>query len=819
MYYMEVCAKKPVYKWLLLPIVFAFFFAFSFLLGCSENVTLSFTVEKLTLFIGDSRDIFPYISFTPAVAVDKSVTVSSDGDCVKVDGTTVFAVKEGSARVTASNGVGSAYIDVTCVYRPAGRITVSVDKKVQSATRQTDISPVVFTAELDDYVSPEVSPVWYVDGTEEASGMTFTFNPPDFGLYEVSAVVGEIFYTVNASVYRSTSAHIEAKGELTQNKNYTPVTFIAREDIDTRNPNSVYEWTVNGEVVSSAMIYEFIPHSAGEYKIALSVNGAPVKYGESDFALVSVTGERAPVGTVEFDDVNGVIVTWRDKQSVSSVSITSPDGVRRTFNRADLAHSYRFHTEYFDADGLIEVCAENPRDYTVRLTAEGAGEEFTFTQISTNAKHFLDTKLLCRNAFISSEYDAEMWIKELYSLGESSAVGYIFGLTEEMLKAAVKKASEEVGLGVTVALDGNTVSVNLGEYVNTPTEPVSAEKRYMYSELPHIEYDKNNLRYVTDKSSYKLNIERISSSVTVNNSEQLLLVAMSGYKPSFTAESAASSIFSQAKDILLSIIGYGYDDFKKVHAIYDWLQWVTRRTEGGAAKTCDYVEAYFPGTMTLPEGYDIGAASSKGAAKAFALLCAMEGIPCDIVLYSDGVKTFYRNVVNIDGAYYNVDVYGGKAVVDGVELTSHFGLFTADDENTDEEYGVFDLSKTYYTQKSVYGGKLFDRYIAPEETDYSDIKAAVFGAFDCSRIGEVTIPLVGSTVTVAVSTYGAEISLDSSFFEDDDKYNAVVLSIEKAVKEYLAALGAGEDGTVYKIHKIGRFIHAIASRPVVSSEG
>ncbi|MCH5350418.1 MAG: hypothetical protein J1F39_00420, partial [Clostridiales bacterium] len=626
------------------------------------------------------------------------------------------------------------------------------------------------------------------------------------------AKIDDVSSALTATVYRSTEAHIEKRGELTQNKNYTPVVFIAREEIDTRNPASVYEWTVNGVVASNAMVYEFIPSSAGEYRISLAVNGKTRKYGEDNYALVSVAGERAPVGTVEFDDVNGVIVTWRDKQSISSVSITSPDGVRRTFSRADLSHAYRFHLSYFDADGLIEVCAEQPKQYTLRLTADGQGDEFTFTQLPIGAKLYLESKVLCRNTFISSEFDAEMWIRELYSRGESNGVGYSFGLTKEELTAVVNKVSSDIGLSSTVSIDGDIVSVNLGEYVNAPIVPVSAESRYIYSELPHIEYDRSNLRYKTDKSSYKLYIERLPSSVAVHNSEQLLIAAMSGVKPTFTSGSGTEATFLQAKDILLSVIGYGYDDFDKVHAIYDWMQFLTRKTDSDPTKTCDYIEAYFAGKTALPEGYNYGAASSKGAAKTFALLCAMEGIPCEIVSYEKGGKTYYRNAVIIDGAYYNLDVYGGKSLIEGVEIASHLGLFTVD--GVAESVGAFDRSKTYYTKKSVYDGAMYDRYLTPEETSYSHIKTVVFGAFDSSRIGEVTIPIVGSTVTVAVSTYAAEIIIDPELY-DGSALQTITDNIEKAIKEYLAARGAGENSMIYKIHNNGS-LHLIASVPIAA---
>lgn len=815
---MEMRAEKSILRMMIISLaVIAVSLFASFLFGCADSVNVSFSVDGLTLYIGDSRDIYPYIIFDPAVTDDKFVSVSVDGDCVETEGTILRAVKKGSATVTAVSSGGSATMEVTCIYRPAGRISVSADNAVQSAAAAADIAPVVFTAELDDYVDPDTQVVWSVNGADTAVGYTFDFSPPSFGKYTVSASVGSVRASAVASVYRATAAHIAAYGETSQEKNYSPVVFYAREDIDTRNPDSVYEWTLNGETVGTAMFYEFIPTAAGEYEIGLKLNGVSRKFENNDFATVSVTGERAPTGEVVFDDTDGVKIVWSDKQNVSSVTIASPDGSRRIFNRADIAHAYRFYAGYFDASGLIETCSNTPAEYTVRLAADGQGDEFTFTQLPLAAKQYLDTKVLCYNNFLAGATDVDLWIRELYACGEKSGDGYNATLTNEALIEVAEHTASALGLELTFGFDGNVVHVDLGEYINSPSTPVAADLRYTYSELPHIEYDRARLRYRSDKNSYKLAIERLSRTVAVENTEQLLLVSMNGARPTFTQGSSVAASFAQAKDLLVSIIGYDYNDFEKVHAIYDVVQWMTRRTSGDRSKTCNYIEAYFTGTMELSEGYTQGAATSEGAAKTFALLCAMEGIRCDIIgVGNDGGGIYYSNAVNIGGATYNVDVYGSKASDGGAELGSHSGLFTADEVVTDSVYCAFDAGKTFYTRKSYYGSVYYDRYIAPEETDYSSVKAVIFGTFGERARGEVTIPLVGSTVTVANTSFGTEIMLDKAVVEDDTALQLVLSNIEKAVKEYLVALGAQQDRLVYRIRRFGRVVHVTASVPVAT---
>ncbi len=66
------------------------------LAGCgAPKLGISFLTDGITLYVGETRDLFPYALFEPAIAEDKSFTLISRGDCVTVDGTKVTAVAVG----------------------------------------------------------------------------------------------------------------------------------------------------------------------------------------------------------------------------------------------------------------------------------------------------------------------------------------------------------------------------------------------------------------------------------------------------------------------------------------------------------------------------------------------------------------------------------------------------------------------------------------------------------------------------------------------------------------------------------------------------
>ena len=68
------------------------FIVLFFMFGCSDAVKIKLSVETIELCVGESRDIAPYVVFSPSTAPDRKLKVETDGDCVSVRGTVVSAL-------------------------------------------------------------------------------------------------------------------------------------------------------------------------------------------------------------------------------------------------------------------------------------------------------------------------------------------------------------------------------------------------------------------------------------------------------------------------------------------------------------------------------------------------------------------------------------------------------------------------------------------------------------------------------------------------------------------------------------------------------
>ncbi|MBR4745382.1 MAG: hypothetical protein IK070_01570 [Clostridia bacterium] len=116
-------------------------------------------------------------------------------------------------------------------------------------------------------------------------------------------------------------------------------------------------------------------------------------------------------------------------------------------------------------------------------------------------------------------------------------------------------------------------------------------------------------------------------SVSVETSEQLFWAIEGSYTPIPKANSRAYYIYKYAKQTLNSLLSYDMTDYEKVLCIHDWLcdnyvydHYSLESQSVNMNLTCYYLEGVFLDTnkMIVCDGY----------AKAFSLLCNMEGIDC-----------------------------------------------------------------------------------------------------------------------------------------------------------------------------------------------
>lgn len=755
-------------------------------LGCSNGTGISLTRSELTLHVGDVRDVLPYVVFAPSTT-DRTVSVTADGACVTVDGTTLTAVDEGSASITVECGGTRAAITVSVTYRAPTEFTIEYSGAlVQTVAADETAQPIVFSARCDTGATLEQT-AWTVNGAAAATGGRFEFEPESYGVFEVVAECDGLSAAQTVTVYRDSEAVGCFDGPLDLRGSRAPIVFTVRESIDTRNPRSTYEWRVNGKTASAAAVFEFVPSAAGEFEISLTVNGKPREF-EDGKPTVKVTADRsAPTAEVVFDNTEGkVYIKWTGE--ARSVSLTSPDGVRRVFERSDIRHAYLFDGNSFDATEYINVCSDRPAEYRITLTGDVRGEQTVFEQYPTQARAYLTRKLFTENTFVSDITDAREFAEDMYLTGKSNVDCYIgHGVSAVAARNAIVDTAARLGATATVTIYDCIAHVEMSGLVNAPTsDGAKIQVEQIETVIPHIEYTHSALR----RADHVFPSDRAAVEARVETSEQLLYCLTRGYRPAPVNGSAAGEIYRRACSVLRNIIGADYSDADKVHAIHDWLQWSTRRVytaESGSAYS--YLEGVFGSVGVEP----CSAYTSSGAAKAFAVLCRIEGIRCDIATQTSGGGTYCFNRVELDGRYYNVDVFGGENLTGSTtrrEILSHARLLISDAQA--ETFGLVpsgeaatDDGMTYHLKKSVYDGYYTDSYIARTELDEKDVQAAVFSALDGMNgvYGGYIIPGVGTTKTVMRTSFYAEFALDGTL--TDAQAYEVAQEIGGAAAEYL----------------------------------
>ncbi|MDE5593927.1 MAG: hypothetical protein K2I75_08355, partial [Clostridiales bacterium] len=754
-----------------------------------KDVNVVLSRNELNLTVGERRNVMPYVSFSPA-ASGVAVTLSTESDCVSIDGTTVIAVKSGTADVTIAAYGKTATIKINVSYRGVTDFTVTAENSVQTANGGA-FKTVVLTAEFDGNSNPQTEVLWRVSDGTEYDGNRFEYVPDGYGEYTVTATVGSIVKSSIIKVYRPTEVTVSHVG-LNNVTAYETVTFTAHEAVNSLNPRSVFEWRVNGEVMGNRPVFDFAPPS-GRFGVSLFVNGEQKSIDGKNEVSLDIASDDYSDCTVDFDDSNGVYIRYAEARKVRYISIVDPDGKRNIFDVTDAQYSHLFTSGAFRATEYITVCAPTSKTYTIVIGMDDDRYEFGFTQLGDDIKKYLDDKVFCRNSYISDEREAEQYVRELYATGAQSARCYAADDAEAIKRIIIAQA-QRLGLSVTATIDGNVIALDFAPYFNSPEEYKNSSKSVSYSELPHVEYN-STLRRTND---YVFSSDRAPRSIEVRGGEQLLMAISNGMKPITQSGDVAHTIYRSAKTILLRIIGRNYTQEKKIHAIYDWLQWVTVNAgSDGGNSSSRFLEGVLANTAASGSGYVV---TSEGAAKTFALLCGIEGVEC-VICHSEGYG--YYDKVKLNGLWYNVDVFGGKIVIMGtsaganntVAFTSHRGLLISDGDmerlisaTTDKEctindgYEAFDAAYSRYMQKYDYDGTYMDNYIDKTEADYESVRAVVFNAFSSVKVGNTHIPFVGGEVIIYNNTYGVELACDGDMTEEE----VIEISgfVNRAVAEY-----------------------------------
>lgn len=218
--------------------------------------------------------------------------------------------------------------------------------------------------------------------------------------------------------------------------------------------------------------------------------------------------------------------------------------------------------------------------------------------------------------------------------------------------------------------------------------------------------------YGANYSDHSINYRK--TTVTVNDGDQLYAAAEKGYLP-VAGNDSVRVLYNKILGVVNSVIGQEMSDADKALAFFDYLTTnVVYDTALETMSATPSAELYrYAGFR--PEGvFDDGRAVCDGIAKAYVILCAIEGIPCLRVTGTVGGKTHSWNKVLIDGVWYVVDATHGSLNVDGKLYSNHryFLISDADYEAYDgeiTEYGVYPeaaASYDYYVQNEANGVSL-----------------------------------------------------------------------------------------------------------------
>lgn len=288
-------------------------------------------------------------------------------------------------------------------------------------------------------------------------------------------------------------------------------------------------------------------------------------------------------------------------------------------------------------------------------------------------------------------------------------INYEIDNTQSVLNKALDDIMIDSIVEVNGYRKGNSLFVSLEIEEEATTK---ASLTDLYQQLENVE---NTLENGRGPAFNNFAIEKLTNSYKVSNSEQLYYVVERGYKPIFDENidqiNDVKKIYEEAKYILRNIISTDMTDYEKVHAIYDWLiinVTYDKRLKDYISEDVDDLRKYRG--LYLEGVFLDQRAVCDGIAKAFVLLCRIEGIEAIRVRGYAIDKSYAHawNKVRINNMWYVVDPTSGGTIASDNELLNHNYLFTNDDF-----YGSKFVATTYtdfvaYGEYDIYQEMFFE---------------------------------------------------------------------------------------------------------------
>ncbi len=357
-------------------------------------------------------------------------------------------------------------------------------------------------------------------------------------------------------------------------------------------------------------------------------------------------------------------------------------------------------------------------------------------------------------------------------------VTYVSG--RENIQAEVVKALNESTfprmLSVIYKCENNACCVYMSASVNEQaTLSATAEEDY-YLQVGNVF---NN--YVSNRSATfdDFAINYVENEYECTTSDQLFYVLSHGYRPLLSINTNAYKIYNQFKTILRSICDDRMSDLQKARAIFDWLVinvYYDYNVADGIVSQSSYKYNAF-----YIEGVLNGSAVCDGLSKAYAVMCAIEGIDCVRVtgkLKDAGAQDAGHawNKIQLMGEWFLSDATWGNPAF-GISSDSNVNYY----EYVNGKYFLFTDEER--SEVDNYNSNQYSQYVADSQFNY-------YANFKLQL--EITV----KTGIISTTTY---IRIFDLYLDGDDAQGFSAVDELSYIFEYIDKSGFELDGMAFSV--------------------
>ena len=295
-------------------------------------------------------------------------------------------------------------------------------------------------------------------------------------------------------------------------------------------------------------------------------------------------------------------------------------------------------------------------------------------------KDKFDARITGSSLTINSYEELEAWVEYIEFNYITNPYDFSFGYTpEESKDADMAKAidnsfyarnctvSRSTGaFSSTISLTENNKNTEGKQHVNV-TSGQHVQQAYAFK-----------LTYPNNRAEdYSFNIDKVSKTLNVETSNQLVYALEMGLKPVCKAGSTAETVYNAARNVLRQIISDDMDDITKLRAIYEWLIYNVEYDYTAAEDVGEINHNWKNYDSWFAEGVFVHhKAVCDGFAKAFNIMAQIENIPSIRISGSQHAW----NKVYVGGHWYGVDATHGNLSLNGDKEIVNYAQFMFTDE-------------------------------------------------------------------------------------------------------------------------------------------